>query len=79
MVNDAEGFPAFSLVNKVTGDAIKHSIGASHPVVTTLDSFSMLVKVIRSQHAFPLRLSLYLPTNACIDVGIRNSDPSACD
>ncbi|XWS58472.1 hypothetical protein CRYUN_Cryun08bG0036800 [Craigia yunnanensis] len=31
-VKDEEGFPSFSLVNKVTGQAIKHSIGASHPV-----------------------------------------------
>ncbi|KAM0953866.1 putative ricin B-like lectin [Dioscorea sansibarensis] len=31
-VKDAEGFPAFALVNKVTGEAIKHSIGATHPV-----------------------------------------------
>ncbi|KAF7801504.1 ricin B-like lectin R40G3 [Senna tora] len=31
-VKDEEGFPAFSLVNKVTGEAIKHSIGATHPV-----------------------------------------------
>ncbi|KAK4272296.1 hypothetical protein QN277_020872 [Acacia crassicarpa] len=31
-VKDQEGFPAFSLVNKATGEAIKHSIGATHPV-----------------------------------------------
>ncbi|KAH7677588.1 Dynamin GTPase protein [Dioscorea alata] len=31
-VKDAEGFPGFALVNKVTGEAIKHSIGATHPV-----------------------------------------------
>ncbi|MQL72904.1 hypothetical protein Taro_005239, partial [Colocasia esculenta] len=31
-VKDKEGFPCFALVNKVTGEAIKHSIGASHPV-----------------------------------------------
>ncbi|XVE90087.1 hypothetical protein DITRI_Ditri20bG0048900 [Diplodiscus trichospermus] len=31
-VKDEVGFPSFSLVNKVTGQAIKHSIGASHPV-----------------------------------------------
>lgn len=31
-VKDAEGFPCFALVNKATGQAIKHSIGASHPV-----------------------------------------------
>ncbi|XVE62646.1 hypothetical protein DITRI_Ditri06bG0135600 [Diplodiscus trichospermus] len=31
-VKDEEGFPSFSLVNKATGQAIKHSIGASHPV-----------------------------------------------
>ncbi|XP_030519334.1 ricin B-like lectin EULS3 isoform X1 [Rhodamnia argentea] len=31
-VKDEEGFPCFSLVNKATGEAIKHSVGASHPV-----------------------------------------------
>ncbi|XVF42463.1 hypothetical protein PTKIN_Ptkin01aG0365300 [Pterospermum kingtungense] len=31
-VKDEVGFPSFSLVNKATGEAIKHSIGASHPV-----------------------------------------------
>ncbi|KAJ0979144.1 hypothetical protein J5N97_014618 [Dioscorea zingiberensis] len=31
-VKDEEGFPSFALVNKVTGQAIKHSIGATHPV-----------------------------------------------
>ncbi|KAJ7976346.1 Ricin B, lectin domain containing protein [Quillaja saponaria] len=31
-VKDEEGCPCFSLVNKATGLAIKHSIGATHPV-----------------------------------------------
>ncbi|XP_031262525.1 ricin B-like lectin R40G3 [Pistacia vera] len=31
-VKDEEGFPCFSLVNKATGQAMKHSVGASHPV-----------------------------------------------
>ncbi|KAH0470424.1 hypothetical protein IEQ34_000147 [Dendrobium chrysotoxum] len=31
-VKDEEGFPAFALVNKATGQAIKHSVGATHPV-----------------------------------------------
>ncbi|KAL3754928.1 hypothetical protein ACJRO7_002076 [Eucalyptus globulus] len=31
-VKDEEGSPCFSLVNKATGEAIKHSVGASHPV-----------------------------------------------
>lgn len=31
-VKDEEGFPAFALVNKVTGEAIKHSVGATQPV-----------------------------------------------
>ncbi|KAJ8762765.1 hypothetical protein K2173_017580 [Erythroxylum novogranatense] len=31
-VKDEEGCPCFSLVNKVTGEAIKHSIGDTHPV-----------------------------------------------
>ncbi|KAM3265975.1 ricin B-like lectin EULS3 [Capsicum annuum] len=31
-VKDEEGFPSFALVNKAAGLALKHSIGASHPV-----------------------------------------------
>jgi hypothetical protein len=31
-VKDEEGYPAFALVNKATGEAIKHSIGKSHAV-----------------------------------------------
>uniref|UniRef100_A0A453AN52 Uncharacterized protein n=1 Tax=Aegilops tauschii subsp. strangulata TaxID=200361 RepID=A0A453AN52_AEGTS len=31
-VSDAEGHPAFALVNKATGLAVKHSLGQSHPV-----------------------------------------------
>uniref|UniRef100_A0A1D1Y9T0 Protein ssh4 n=1 Tax=Anthurium amnicola TaxID=1678845 RepID=A0A1D1Y9T0_9ARAE len=31
-VKDEEGLPCFALVNKVTGEAIKHSAGATHPV-----------------------------------------------
>ncbi|KAL6605826.1 hypothetical protein ACP70R_041479 [Stipagrostis hirtigluma subsp. patula] len=31
-MQDEEGYPAFALVNKATGEAIKHSLGQSHPV-----------------------------------------------
>ncbi|EEE67835.1 hypothetical protein OsJ_25614 [Oryza sativa Japonica Group] len=31
-IKDEEGYPAFALVNKATGEAIKHSLGQSHPV-----------------------------------------------
>ncbi|CAA2984910.1 ricin B-like lectin R40G3 [Olea europaea subsp. europaea] len=31
-VEDEEGFPSFALINKATGQAMKHSIGATHPV-----------------------------------------------
>ncbi|KAK7396034.1 hypothetical protein VNO78_16733 [Psophocarpus tetragonolobus] len=31
-VKDEEGCPAFSLINKATREALKHSTGASHPV-----------------------------------------------
>ena len=33
-LKDAEGQPAFALVNRATGLAIKHSLGQSHPVST---------------------------------------------
>ena len=35
-VQDEEGYPAFALVNKATGLAMKHSLGQSHPVSITL-------------------------------------------
>ncbi|CAN4123201.1 unnamed protein product [Withania somnifera] len=35
-VKDEEGFPGFALVNKAAGLALKHSIGASHPVCSML-------------------------------------------
>lgn len=31
-VKDEQGFPCFALVNKATGQALKHSVGAHHPV-----------------------------------------------
>ncbi|KAH0454151.1 hypothetical protein IEQ34_016075 [Dendrobium chrysotoxum] len=31
-VKDKEGFPAFAIVNKATGEAVKHSLGATKPV-----------------------------------------------
>ncbi|MFX9847933.1 hypothetical protein ABTP16_18965, partial [Acinetobacter baumannii] len=34
-VKDEQGFPSFALVNKATGEAMKHSIGATHPVQLT--------------------------------------------
>ena len=39
-IKDEEGYPAFALVNKVTGEAIKHSLGQSHPV-RTITQFSV--------------------------------------
>jgi hypothetical protein len=32
-IKDEEGYPAFALVNKATGEAIKHSLGQSHAVI----------------------------------------------
>nr|GEV75445.1 protein kinase-like domain, phloem protein 2-like protein [Tanacetum cinerariifolium] len=34
-VKDEQGFPSFALVNKATGQAIKHSVGATYPVQLT--------------------------------------------
>ncbi|GAB2216111.1 hypothetical protein Droror1_Dr00023879 [Drosera rotundifolia] len=34
-VKDEEGFPSFSLVNKATGQALKHSVGATKPAQLT--------------------------------------------
>lgn len=34
-VKDEEGYPAFAIVNKATRQALKHSLGQSHPVLVT--------------------------------------------
>lgn len=31
-MKDEDGFPCFALVNKATGQALKHSVGDTHPV-----------------------------------------------
>lgn len=31
-IKDEAGYPSFALVNKATGQAVKHSIGDTHPV-----------------------------------------------
>lgn len=42
-VKDEQGFPCFSLVNKATGLALKHSVGAHHPVcLFNFSCFSVL-------------------------------------
>ncbi|KAL2337058.1 hypothetical protein Fmac_011504 [Flemingia macrophylla] len=45
-VKDEEGCPTFSLINKGTGEASKHSIGATHPVS---DQGSVLTNGTNSQ------------------------------
>ncbi|CAK9141734.1 unnamed protein product [Ilex paraguariensis] len=37
-VKDEQGYPSFALVNKASGQAMKHSIGATHPVCSSLTS-----------------------------------------
>lgn len=34
-VKDEQGYPSFALVNKATGQAMKHSVGATYPVQLT--------------------------------------------
>ncbi|PWA57125.1 hydroxyproline-rich glycoprotein family protein [Artemisia annua] len=34
-VKDEQGYPSFALVNKATGQAMKHSVGGAHPVQLT--------------------------------------------
>ncbi|XP_010449329.1 PREDICTED: uncharacterized histidine-rich protein DDB_G0274557-like isoform X2 [Camelina sativa] len=38
-VKDADGHPCFALVNKATGEAMKHSVGATHPVQKFFSNF----------------------------------------
>ena len=41
-VKDVYGFPSFSLVNKATGQAIKHAVGNSYPVQLKTNSANVL-------------------------------------
>lgn len=61
-IKDEEGYPAFALVNQATGQAIKHSLGESHPVsllVQILIDFVLSCKIgIIDQMALPIYLVL---------------------
>jgi hypothetical protein len=45
-IKDEEGYPAFALVNKVTGEAIKHSQGEGHQVKKPLSYLPPLLDLI---------------------------------
>ncbi|KAI4356945.1 hypothetical protein L6164_000924 [Bauhinia variegata] len=45
-VKDEQGFPCFALVNKATGQAIKHATGASHPVRSSFLFFFLKFKLL---------------------------------
>jgi hypothetical protein len=40
-VKDEEGYPAMALVNKATGEALKHSLGQSHPVSISVRGYDL--------------------------------------
>lgn len=42
-VKDQNGFPSFSLVNKATGQIMKHSVGATHPVCLPINTCVLLI------------------------------------
>lgn len=50
-IKDEEGYAAFALVNKATGEAIKHSLGQSHPVSNQIYAFLLLLSGISSRFA----------------------------
>lgn len=45
-MKDEEGCPCFSLVNKATGEAMKHSIGDTHPVRIFLSISKLIANFI---------------------------------
>ncbi|OMO87813.1 hypothetical protein COLO4_20566 [Corchorus olitorius] len=47
-VKDSAGFPSFSLVNKATGQAIKHANGASQPDARDMEHASEFQKLYRA-------------------------------
>ena len=63
-MKDEVGFPSFAVVNKVTGQAIKHSIGASHPV-RNLHGFEVSLFLLISQASFLVVLSIDARLELC--------------
>lgn len=63
-VKDEEGYPAMALVNKATGDALKHSIGQSHPV--RISSFPLpLLQSFANQHQLQFAAACDIQRRAC--------------
>ncbi|PIA48723.1 hypothetical protein AQUCO_01400942v1 [Aquilegia coerulea] len=59
-VKDEEGFPCFALVNKATGQALKHSIGATQPVILSF-SLSLFIYLFTAYIQTTCYPSLSLP------------------
>ncbi|KAF9661151.1 hypothetical protein SADUNF_Sadunf19G0037900 [Salix dunnii] len=73
-VKDSEGCPAFAVVNKATGQAIKHSIGEAHPDSEGCPAFAVVNKATGQAikhsigEAYPVQLIPYNPD--VLDVSI---------
>jgi hypothetical protein len=68
-VKDEEGYPAMALVNKATGDALKHSIGQSHPV--RISSFPLpLLQSFANQHQLQFATSRDVRVTPSVQVQI---------
>ncbi|KAF5791285.1 putative ricin B-like lectin EULS3 [Helianthus annuus] len=52
-VKDEQGYPSFAVVNKATGQAMKHSIGTTYPVFLLCERLlSVVDKLIATSYCF---------------------------
>lgn len=71
-MKDEEGFPCFSLVNKATGEAVKHSVGATQPVSV---SFVLQLSLFLTRH-----IHLAKAISLCVlQVHLTRYDPDTLD
>jgi hypothetical protein len=78
-VKDGEGMPAFALVNRPTGLAIKHSLGQSYPVM--MHAFCSISQILYSRLFDPVTIYLYYSSThqvAYIHRSLRDNIYSYC-
>lgn len=74
-VKDEEGLPCFALVNKATGEAVKHSVGATQPVSV---SFVLQLSLFLMRH-FNLAKAICYYIFGVFQVHLIRYDPDKLD
>ncbi|KAG9133005.1 hypothetical protein Leryth_015379 [Lithospermum erythrorhizon] len=77
-VKDAEGFPSFALINKKTGEALKHATGATHPVQLVAykpDHFDESIMWTESHDLGDMYKTVRMAHNIRLNMDAFNGDP----